>query len=314
MPDDFEPILGNAPSGGTGDNAGSQDNSGGQGNEPPLGGNGANQGGFDNGSTSDFLSHLSEDEKKFAASKGWKSPTDFVNGYRELNKRFSGGLQPEVGDNGDLTPEQWDEFGKRIGAPEKAEFYEFQRPDIPENVHYDADLENIFKEAVHSVRGTKAQANGIYKKVAKYLVDRQLEGAQSVRENMNNAYRELTNEYGGPDSPSLKDAMQQAFRSIKSTPGLLEAYQRMGVLIPAGEHGQYHFTDASIIRHHINSGSALYSESDGLSDIDGSTADKNPWVKGQENITAQGRIVKENPQLAARLMRQAGADPSEYGL
>lgn len=39
----------------------------------------------------------------------------------------------------------------------------------------------------------------------------------------------------------------------------------------------------------------------------GSAGVKNPWAKGSFNLTEQGRIVQENPQLAASLQASAGA-------
>lgn len=37
----------------------------------------------------------------------------------------------------------------------------------------------------------------------------------------------------------------------------------------------------------------------------GNTTDQNPWSKEHFNLTEQGRIMRENPQLAARLMKEA---------
>lgn len=38
----------------------------------------------------------------------------------------------------------------------------------------------------------------------------------------------------------------------------------------------------------------------------GSGGQKNPWLRGQENLTEQMRIYRENPELAKLLMKQAG--------
>lgn len=37
----------------------------------------------------------------------------------------------------------------------------------------------------------------------------------------------------------------------------------------------------------------------------GGTVDRNPWSKEHFNLTEQGRLMRENPQLAARLQREA---------
>jgi len=42
----------------------------------------------------------------------------------------------------------------------------------------------------------------------------------------------------------------------------------------------------------------------------GGTVDRNPWSPEHFNLTEQGRIMRENPQLAARLMKEAKAKRS----
>lgn len=41
------------------------------------------------------------------------------------------------------------------------------------------------------------------------------------------------------------------------------------------------------------------------------TTDTNPWLPESRNLTAQGRIIRDNPEQAARLMRAAGRPEAE---
>lgn len=45
-----------------------------------------------------------------------------------------------------------------------------------------------------------------------------------------------------------------------------------------------------------------------------SLGQKNPWSKEHFNLTEQGRILRENPELAKQLIIQAGGNPALFGL
>lgn len=40
----------------------------------------------------------------------------------------------------------------------------------------------------------------------------------------------------------------------------------------------------------------------------------NPWKTGQTNLTKQGEIINEDPEKAKKMIKEAGLDPSDYGL
>jgi len=46
----------------------------------------------------------------------------------------------------------------------------------------------------------------------------------------------------------------------------------------------------------------------------GGTSIKNPWKADSSNLTLQGQVIRENPDMARRLIQEAGKDPKVYGL
>lgn len=48
--------------------------------------------------------------------------------------------------------------------------------------------------------------------------------------------------------------------------------------------------------------------------VHGGVVVDNPWKAGQTNLTLQGRLMKENPDVARRFISEAGKDPKVYGL
>lgn len=271
--------------------------------------------GSDGGSANNsFVSGLQdEDNRRYAETKGLKSMDDMVKSYRNLETKLGQGLQmkPE-GENGDFTPEQWAEFGKKVGAPESKDFYEFQRPEIPDNVAYDEPLEHGFKDVAHKYKLTKQQANGVYKDMAKMMVDNQLQGSQVVDQLAGRAHSELEREWGGSDSPVYQENAKAAFQNIKQTPGLLEAYEQAGLLVRNGS--GYNPTSSALVMHHASMANATMKEPGGFDGFKGGSGGTNPFAQGSENFTAQGQLVKTDPDKARAYIRQAGGNPSDYGL
>lgn len=88
-----------------------------------------------------FTEQLSDDDKKLVGDKGWKSPSDMLKSYRELEKTFGTRVAlPKDEDN-----EAWSNLYSKLGLPESADKYEIEGVD--ENVK--ADIQQIlFKNHV----------------------------------------------------------------------------------------------------------------------------------------------------------------------
>lgn len=95
----------------------------------------------ENATSQSFVEQLSDDDKKLFGDKGWKSPSDMLKSYRELEKTFGTRVAlPKDEDN-----EAWSNLYSKLGLPESADKYELEGVD--ENVK--ADIQQIlFKNHV----------------------------------------------------------------------------------------------------------------------------------------------------------------------
>lgn len=88
-----------------------------------------------------FVEQLSDDDKKLVGDKGWKSPSDMLKSYRELEKTFG----TRVALPKDEDKDAWSNLYSKLGLPESADKYELEGVD--ENVK--ADIQQIlFKNHV----------------------------------------------------------------------------------------------------------------------------------------------------------------------
>lgn len=88
-----------------------------------------------------FTEQLSDDDKKLVGDKGWKTPSDMLKSYRELEKTFG----TRVALPKDEDSEAWSNLYSKLGLPESADKYEIEGVD--ENVK--ADIQQIlFKNHV----------------------------------------------------------------------------------------------------------------------------------------------------------------------
>jgi hypothetical protein len=78
--------------------------------------------------------------RDFAVGKGWKSPDDAIQSYRELEKVYRASDKVVVPGK-DATPEQLATFHRAIGVPDKAEGYTFDLPTVKDEAGNDAQLE-----------------------------------------------------------------------------------------------------------------------------------------------------------------------------
>ena len=259
---------------------------------------------------------LSEDNLAFLQSKGFNGPEDLdgiATSYREMEKLHS--QQKITPETDDFTDEGWDKFGKRVGVPDAVDGYVFDAPDLPDNVVYDQSLADDFKTIAHKYKVTPAQAKGIHNDFSKIFTDRQVGYHETTQESITQTGQTLVNEWGGSaDHPQYKQAIADAFKSMKNTPGLIDAYKRAGILKELPDQpGQYNPTDAAVVMAHAQHGAALMSEPNGEFDPV-ATGQSNPFSEKHFDMTKQGQILKKDPELARALIKQAGKDPKLYSL
>lgn len=118
----------------------------------------------DKDTSQSFVEQLSDDDKKLVGDKGWKTPSDMLKSYRELEKTFG----TRVALPKDEADEAWSNLYNKLGMPEKVEDYVIEGVD--ENVK--ADIQQIlFKNHIlpKDVKGLIADYNSFAQAQAEKL-------------------------------------------------------------------------------------------------------------------------------------------------
>lgn len=98
-----------------------------------------------------------EDTNAFIQNKGWKSPADILNSYRNLEK-FAGGSKNLLEMPGaDADEEALNNFYTKLGRPESPDKYGIQPPEGA-----DGELVDWFKNTAHKVGLTDKQAASLF--------------------------------------------------------------------------------------------------------------------------------------------------------
>ena len=91
-------------------------------------------------------------------AKGWKSPADVLEGYANLEKLV--GADKIALPGKDAKPEDWDAFYAKAGRPEKADGYQFTKPEGFEG--YDDAFAGTFREVAHKAGLLPQQAAALH--------------------------------------------------------------------------------------------------------------------------------------------------------
>jgi hypothetical protein len=114
--------------------------------------------------------------------------------YRSAEKLISSEKVP--------VPTNWEDeeqvsrYFKAAGWPDKADDYEFTRPDLPKDLPYDEDGEKYLRNVLHGIKIPKTQATKLYDNLAKLQIQRHAawhEGQQKARGELEAA---MAREYG----------------------------------------------------------------------------------------------------------------------
>lgn len=138
----------------------------------------------DSDTSQSFTEQLSDDDKKLVGNKGWKTPSDMLKSYRELEKSFG----TRVALPKDEDSEAWSNLYSKLGMPDSADKFEVEGVD--ENVK--ADIQQIlFKNHI-----LPKDAKGLiedYNAFAKAQTEKLQEQAKALQEK---ELEEVVNEWG----------------------------------------------------------------------------------------------------------------------
>lgn len=266
----------------------------------------------DNGSavetvTDPFSGLQDEGTRKWVETKGYKSFEDIAKAAQNAEQKLGTSLTPP---KDDAPKEEWDKFYGKLGRPETPDAYDFKRPEgLPEDMPYSDELASSAKSWMHEAGLNAKQAQTVHDKFASYMADQQKAVATQQAEAVTRTADDLVKEWGPEDSEGFKTKLAMADRAMKKL-GLTEAYQKSGLILADGS-----VTDPQIAKAFAAIGETMFKED--TIGSDGLPVTENPFKKGpngQRNVTGISQLVKNDPERAKRLAREAGENPVNWGL
>ena len=266
----------------------------------------------DDGKASPF-DELDGDTKEWLAKRNVKTPAEAAKLAREQASLLGNAVRVP-GEN--ATDEEREAFLNKLGRPETPDGFEFEVPEkLPEDLPYDGERAQSFKEAAHAAGLTATQASAIHNWAVENAVadyESQAENSAKYVEDMASAEgQKLEKRWGPLDGDTAKQNMAYADRAIRETGGeeLVASLKKWGVISADGK-----VMDENIAVSFANIGMALYSE-DPIPAGDPAATVGNPFEDGEHfNMTAQMQLINQDRQKAISLIRAAGKKPEDLGL
>ncbi len=249
---------------------------------------------------SGLLEGLSDDNRRVADAKGWDSADKIVESYRNLESKIGDSLRPP-GD--DASPEEWQAFYGRLGRPDTATDYEFAMPDgLTEDFPYDAESAGRFAEWAHEAGLSPRQAQGLHDRFVQDMSGRFSASQQEDVSAIDEAHATLVEAWGESTTEGYRRNVDLANRALRELGGEALA----GSLISRGAIS----TEGAIIDPAIGlmlqkAGERLFSEDKVFG---ANAAASNPFARDAENITEQGRLLRNDPELARTFIRGANRE------
>ncbi len=143
-------------------------------------------------SQTETTSWFSEENAEVVKRCGWKNPNDAIQGYRGLEKDYSGRVKMPSPES---SAEEIRAFYQKTGCPENPEGYEVAG--IPETVEQfrDENIEGAMKQIAYE-QGVSKQAfesivKGYYERLAADLQQSKTQGEQALKEQHGDKYGEV---------------------------------------------------------------------------------------------------------------------------
>lgn len=160
-----------------------------------------------------WINSIPENAREYVTNKGWKSHTDMLTGYQNLESKL-GANRVALPKEGDAASEA--EFRKARGVPEAADKYDLK---LPEGVPVDEGFLKVAKGWFHEAGLTPKEANVLAAKYAEYGATAQAE-MQAARSKASEGELEAVKKEWGKDADAQLAAAQRAFRSVQKPAGI----------------------------------------------------------------------------------------------
>lgn len=229
--------------------------------------------------------------KQLAERKGWKGAEDALKSYKELETAFS----------------QKADAPKAPAAPTD---YKFTVPaDLPQGTSYNEAMVDALKTVAHKAGVSQEAAAAIHDGIvafAKQSYEQHQTAAQErLVTSIKSAVGELETSWKSQvGTPGFTRNVELAKRAIRmSGDGMMDALKDAGAVQEVN--GELMVTNAKLFAAFAKMGEGMYAEDTLFGDVGG---DKNPFADGTEDMAMQGRLVQNDPDKAALLIRAAGKE------
>lgn len=276
------------------------------------GNDGTGKTGSDQTQSNDPFADLDGDTREWLGKKGVKSPQEAAKLAHDQAKLLGNAIRVP-GEK--ATDEEKAEFLNKLGRPESPDKYEFEVPkNLPEDVPYDAERADSFKQLAHSIGLTAQQAAALHDWAAENTVNDFKSFSESQQAQTETRAKEetekLVKRWGPLDSQTMRANVEFADRALKDVggPELVAEFQRLKLIGPNKE-----ILSEPLAVAFANMGMALYKEDDVLRGNPDKLA--NPFADGESfNLTKAMKLYKEDPDNALSLIAAAGKKPSDFGI
>lgn len=258
-------------------------------------------------SDSSWLSGLQDaGNRELVAKKGWdksNTPDVVIHGYRELESRLGKAIVvPEA----NAPKEDFDKVYTALGKPKTPGDYAFKLPQgVPENFPYDDAFATEYKNWSHEADLSPRQAQHLHDKFVQRFAKQMDDAHEGMKRRVGTAHQEILAKWGPTDGEGYIKNIGHAKAGLRGL-GLAETFKAAGLIDQGGN-----IADAKLAFALATVGEGLFREDEMRGGSPGHFTNANPWKDGQENLTEQGRIARENPDLARSLIKAAGKDPDK---
>jgi hypothetical protein len=305
-------------------NGSGQENTGQANQGTNMGGQGG--GGTPNAAFGEMFKGAKDTSLKFISDNGFDKAANPAALLDTIAESYTG-LSAKVGNQFtvpkvDASDEDWNKFTGML-RPEKVEDYKFTLPkDLPQNFPYEKESAQAFQTFAHEIGLHPKQAAQMHDWFVTNAAKGFTQSVEQINERVTQAHQALVKEWGNTDSPSYKENVEAGRRAIQNLGGekLLGEMKQFGMMtengmIVAPELAKALATAGSILFKEERTVPSTGGQTTGTQEIGGSgTTGANPFKKDSENVTKQGDLLKSNPELAKRLIKEAGLDPKEWQL
>lgn len=176
---------------------------------------------------------LDADLKNDPSITKFKDPTALAKSYRELQKMI--GKEKIVIPTEKSTPEEWNEFYKKVGRPEELTGYEAADVELPEEIKLRAETQEAFKKKAHELGLTKKQFSELSKFQAELSLNNFNQEVENIKSMTQKTETALRKKWGAAYESKVDKAQKvinhhfagknihKAFKALSSDEGFVEA-------------------------------------------------------------------------------------------